>query len=69
MGGNLGGAAGGAGLCRARVRWATGCVGIAGCGIRTLGACGLSMLEGFLPLEVGSHPTYPFRYVGGPSAL
>ena len=53
MGGTLGGVAGGAGLCRARVRWAAGCAGIAGCGISTLGACGLSMLAGFFTLGTG----------------
>ena len=53
MGGTLGGAAGGAGLYRARLRWATGCAGIAGRGTSTLGACGLSMLVGFYTLGNG----------------
>ena len=76
MGVTLGGAAGGSGLCRARVRWATGCAGIEGCGTSTLGACGLSMLAEFSPLElvaepfeVGGHLNFPFIYVGGPSDL
>ena len=50
MGDTLGGAAGGAGLCRARVRWATGCAGISGRGTSTLEDCGFSMLAGFCTL-------------------
>ena len=53
MGGTLGGAAGGARMCQAWVRWATGCTGIAGCGTNNLGACGLSLLVGFFTLGTG----------------
>ena len=76
MVGTLSGAAGGGGFCREQVRWATSCVGIVGRGPSILGSCGLSMLSGFAPLEladapleVGGHPTCPFRYVEGPSSL
>ena len=55
MGGTLGGAAGGGGLCLAQVWWATGCVGIAGRGTITLGACGISMLVGFCTLGSGCY--------------
>ena len=54
MGGTLNGAAGGAGLCQAWVRWATGCAVIAGRGTSTLGSCWLSMLAGFCTLGTGS---------------
>ena len=50
MGGTVGGAAGGTGLCRAQVRWFTGCAGIAVGGTSTIGACGRSTLAGFLNL-------------------
>ena len=53
MGGTLGGAAGGDGLCQAWMRWATGCAGIAGSSTITLGACGLYMLAGFFTLGTG----------------
>ena len=76
MGGMLGSAAGGGGLCWAQVQWDTGCAGISGHSTITLGDCGLSMLADFAPLElaaapleVGGHPTCPFRYVRGPSDL
>ena len=53
MGGSLGGAAGGTGLCLARLRLATGCAGIVGRGTSTLGGCGVSMLAGFCTLVTG----------------
>ena len=53
MGGTMGDAADGAGLCQAQVQWATGCAGIAGRGTSTLGACGHSMLAGFCTLKTG----------------
>ena len=53
MGGTLGGAAGGDGLCQERVRCDNGCMGIAGRGTSTLGACGLSMLAVFGTLGTG----------------
>ena len=53
MGGTIGGADGGTGSCRARVRCATGCAGTAGSGTSTLGACGRSTLAGFCTLGAG----------------
>ena len=76
MGGNLGGAAGGGDLCRARVWLATGCAFISGRGTAPLEIVGFLGWQGFAPLEltaapleVGDRPTCPYCHFCGPSDL